>query len=68
MVMSTNADAPPADEEEQRRLRAMLGRFATGVSVVTARHGPLLAGMTANAVASISIDPPLMMASIIGSP
>ena len=42
----------------------MMGRFATGVTVVGARHGPLLAGMTANAIASISIDPPLMMASI----
>ena len=41
-----------------------MGRFATGVTVVTARHGPLLAGMTANAIASISVDPPLMMASI----
>jgi flavin reductase len=52
------------DDFEQRRLRDMMGRFATGVSVLTARHGPLLAGMTANAVASISVDPPLMMASI----
>ncbi|HUF06949.1 MAG TPA: flavin reductase family protein [Candidatus Binatia bacterium] len=52
-------------EEAQRRLmRSMMGRFATGVTVVAARHGPLLAGMTANAIASISIDPPLMMASI----
>lgn len=53
-----------ADEEERRRLRGMMARFATGVSVVAARHGPLLAGMTANAIASISVDPPLMMASI----
>ena len=45
-------------------MRAMMARFATGVTVVAARHGPLLAGMTANAIASISIDPPLMMASI----
>jgi len=45
-------------------LRAMMGHFATGVTVVAARHGPLLAGMTANAIASISIDPPLLMASI----
>ncbi len=52
------------DGEERQRLRAMMGRFATGVTVVAARHGPLLAGMTVNAVASISIDPPLMMASI----
>jgi flavin reductase len=53
-----------ADEAERRRLRALMGRFATGVSVVAARHGPLLAGMTANAIASVSVDPPLMMASI----
>ena len=45
-------------------LRAMMARFATGVTVVAARHGPLLAGMTANAIASISLDPPLLMASI----
>jgi flavin reductase (DIM6/NTAB) family NADH-FMN oxidoreductase RutF len=45
-------------------LRAMMGHFATGVTVVAARHGPLLAGMTANAIASISLDPPLLMASI----
>jgi flavin reductase len=53
-----------ASDEERRRLRAMMARFATGVSVVAARHGPLLAGMTANAIASISVDPPLMMASL----
>jgi flavin reductase len=52
------------EDAERTRLRALMGRFATGVTVVAARHGPLLAGMTATAIASISIDPPLMMASI----
>jgi flavin reductase (DIM6/NTAB) family NADH-FMN oxidoreductase RutF len=51
-------------DEQRGTLRAMMGRFATGVTVVAARQGPLLAGMTANAIASISIDPPLLMASI----
>jgi flavin reductase (DIM6/NTAB) family NADH-FMN oxidoreductase RutF len=51
-------------EEERRRMRAMMARFVTGVTVVAARHGPFMAGMTANAIASISVDPPLMMASI----
>ena len=51
-------------EERGPWLRAMMGRFATGVTVVAARHGPLLAGMTANAIASISLDPPLLMVSI----
>ncbi len=54
----------PMSESEQRALRSMMGRFATGVTVVAARHGPLLAGMTANAISSISIDPPLLMASV----
>lgn len=45
-------------------MRDLMAHFATGVTVVAARHGPLLAGMTANAIATISIDPPLLMASI----
>ena len=59
-----SATAEPMDEDRSLWLRAMMGRFATGVTVVAARHGPLLAGMTANAIASISLDPPLLMASI----
>lgn len=58
------ATVEPMTPHQQRILRAMMARFATGVAVVAARHGPLLAGMTANAIASISINPPLMMASI----
>ncbi|MDQ3880956.1 MAG: flavin reductase family protein [Chloroflexota bacterium] len=50
--------------DQQRDLRLMMGRFATGVSVVAARQGPFLSGMTANAIASISVDPPIMMAGI----
>ena len=52
------------DDEERGRLRALMGRFASGVTVVAARYGPLMAGMTANAIATISIDPPILMASI----
>jgi flavin reductase (DIM6/NTAB) family NADH-FMN oxidoreductase RutF len=52
------------EEPQRRSLRDLMGRFATGVSVVAARQGPLRAGMTANAIASISVDPPIMMASI----
>jgi flavin reductase len=52
------------DDDERRRLRNLMAHFATGVTVVSARHGPLLAGMTANAIASISVDPPILMASI----
>jgi flavin reductase (DIM6/NTAB) family NADH-FMN oxidoreductase RutF len=41
--------------------RAVMGHFATGVTVVTARgrEGPV--GMTANAVCSLSLDPLLLL-------
>jgi flavin reductase len=52
------------DDLDRRRVRDLMARFATGVTVVAARHGPLLAGMTANAIATISVDPPILMASI----
>lgn len=44
-----------------RRLRMVMGRYATGVTVVTTRgpSGPL--GMTANSVTSVSLDPPLLL-------
>jgi flavin reductase (DIM6/NTAB) family NADH-FMN oxidoreductase RutF len=47
---------PPFGERE---LRDALGRFATGVTVVTTMspHGPL--GITANSFASVSLRPPL---------
>lgn len=45
--------------------RALLGRFATGVTVLTAR-GPDGApiGMTASSVASASLDPPLLLVCV----
>lgn len=62
--VATGAPPEPMSSEQQRELRWMMGRFATGVTVVAARQGPFLSGMTANAIASISVDPPMMMASI----
>ncbi|MFV0246289.1 MAG: flavin reductase family protein [Qingshengfaniella sp.] len=41
-----------------RGLRDALGRYATGVTVVTA-PGPV--GITANSFASVSLDPPLVL-------
>jgi 3-hydroxy-9,10-secoandrosta-1,3,5(10)-triene-9,17-dione monooxygenase reductase component len=44
------------------RLRAALGHFATGVTVVTAAAGDgRRYGSTANAVSSVSLDPPLLL-------
>jgi len=47
--------------ENAHAFRASLGRFATGVTVVTTMtdQGPL--GMTVNSFASVSLDPPLVL-------
>ena len=44
--------------------RQVMGRFATGVTVVTTRTGDEMCGMTANAVMSLSLDPPLIVVSV----
>ena len=46
---------------EPDRFRSVMGRFATGVTVVTASspEGPV--GLTANAVCSLSLDPLLLL-------
>jgi flavin reductase (DIM6/NTAB) family NADH-FMN oxidoreductase RutF len=47
-----------------RRLRDCLGQFATGVTVVTVRHGDLVHGATVSSFTSVSLDPPLVMACL----
>lgn len=44
--------------------KSVLGRFATGVTVVTTCDGEQPVGVTVNAFASVSLDPPLVMVSI----
>ena len=46
-------------------LRSALGRFATGVTVITCRDGDgVLVGLTANSFNSVSLDPPLVLWSL----
>lgn len=59
-----NHDLPVSfepDQENTRLLRNAFGRFATGVTVVTAAspEGPV--GMTVNSFSSVSLDPPLVL-------
>ncbi len=49
------------DSTAQRRI---MGRFATGVTVVTTGKDDQIHGMTANAVTSLSLDPPLILVAV----
>lgn len=51
----------PIDPTAQRLI---MGRFATGVTVVTSRYQDEYIGLTANAVASLSLDPALVLVAI----
>lgn len=47
-----------------RDFKMVMGRFATGVTVVTTRLGALCAGITVNAFCSLSLEPPLVLICI----
>jgi flavin reductase len=57
--------APATDPPDgnPRAMRDVLGRFATGITVVTS-SGETTHGMTANSFSSVSLDPPLVLVSV----
>jgi flavin reductase (DIM6/NTAB) family NADH-FMN oxidoreductase RutF len=53
------------DVDHQRRLRDALGRFATGITVVTTvTPDGKQEGLTANSFSAVSLDPPLVLWSL----
>lgn len=59
----TPAGAAAAPDQDRLEMRRVLGRFATGVTVVTTgREAPR--GMTANSFTSVSLDPPLVLVCV----
>jgi flavin reductase (DIM6/NTAB) family NADH-FMN oxidoreductase RutF len=49
---------------EKDFFRQVMGRFATGVTVVTTEHQGTLGGLTVNAFCSVSLNPPLVLVCI----
>jgi len=49
---------------EQDFFRQVMGRFPTGVTIVTTQSGEGLSGLTVNSFASVSLDPPLVLICI----
>src|SRR6201995_2103340 len=63
-VARPQQEPPPAGVDADR-LRLAMGQFATGVTVITTRDAsgqPF--GTTANAVTSVSLEPPLVLACL----
>jgi 3-hydroxy-9,10-secoandrosta-1,3,5(10)-triene-9,17-dione monooxygenase reductase component len=57
-------DPPPGETlvtPDDRRFRDVLGHFATGVTIITAIDDGEPVGIAANAFASLSLDPPLVL-------
>ena len=62
--MSAIPLAITAPQADRRLFRQVMGRFATGVTVVTTRLGDETFGMTANAFTAGSLEPMLCVVSI----
>jgi len=63
-MSATSAISRDLLAEQQRLFRQVMGRFATGVTVVTTQIGTETFGMTANAFMAGSLDPMLCVISI----
>src|SRR5437016_149330 len=55
--------APEAGSDvDQELFRQVIGHFASGVTVIPPRHTGRRFGMTASPVASLSVEPPMLLA------
>lgn len=63
-ALRTDARLTALDAADPRAYRDTMGMFATGVTVITMASGDEYHGMTANAVMSVSLTPPLVAVSI----
>ncbi|QKV18351.1 flavin reductase family protein [Oricola thermophila] len=60
-----NADARlEIGEMDHADLKRAMGCFATGIAVVTTRHGGADLGMTCNSFNTVSLEPPLVLWSV----
>lgn len=69
-LMGSRGQKPPTQSIDKtatdpRHLRSALGRFVTGVAVITTRTPEgKLEGLTANSFSAVSLDPPLVLWSL----
>ncbi|MBB6016081.1 flavin reductase family protein [Deinococcus radiopugnans] len=63
-MTSTDSTAGAQAGVTPLEFRETLGRFASGVTVITASDGETRRGMTASAFVSVSLTPPLILVSV----
>lgn len=66
-TLASSAATPAPHDVDPRLLRNTLGNFATGVTVVTYASGGAFHGVTVNSFTSVSLDPPLVLVSLMRS-
>ncbi|MFC0625881.1 flavin reductase family protein [Kribbella deserti] len=49
---------------DDKAFRSVLGRFATGITIMSTRQDGVAHAMTANAFTSVSLDPPLVLVCV----
>ncbi len=62
--MTTPTHPGTGTTPDSRAFRDAMGRFATGVTVITTRTESGIRGMTANGFMSVSLDPALVLVSL----
>ncbi|HET6829780.1 MAG TPA: flavin reductase family protein [Solirubrobacterales bacterium] len=63
-MAATDPPQSPSTAPDARRFRDAMSRLPTGVTVITALTDAGPAGLAANAVNSLSLEPPLMLACL----
>lgn len=61
MSPATDGSAERVFQPDAAEFRKVLGQFATGVTIITARDDDEPAGVAANSFTSVSMDPPLVL-------
>ncbi|WP_408008570.1 flavin reductase family protein [Pseudalkalibacillus sp. A8] len=62
--MSTNMSKEKNSLVDSEVFRNVIGHFASGVSIITVRNKDVNFGITASAVSSVSLDPPMLLVCV----
>jgi flavin reductase (DIM6/NTAB) family NADH-FMN oxidoreductase RutF len=59
--VASKTDQHHRRQVDRERFRSVMGHFASGVTIISTRHEGSDYGLTASAVSSLSLDPPMLL-------